>query len=87
MSEPDTTAALTLGYVNSKTIAQFIEPPVPSNDAWQDRRRLQLWCNRIEEAALRILDDHGGEPIGLVLCTREYFDQLQSAAPRPTEAP
>ena len=63
-----------------KVVAQFVKGVAATGDDRQDKRRVQLWCNRIEEAALRILDEHGGEPTDMVICTRTYFTKLQNTA-------
>lgn len=62
-----------------KTVARFVDPPAATGKEPEDRHRIRLWCNRVEEAALRLLDEHA-DGAGLVVLTREYFDELRAAA-------
>lgn len=72
--------AATASYVHvGPTVVRFIEPPAATGDDAQDRHRVRLWCNRIEEAALRLLDENP-EMVPLVLCTREHYDTFRAAA-------
>lgn len=82
---PTEVVPLTLAYVQTgKTVARFIDAPVGTGNETGDRHRIRMWVNKIEEAALYLLDEQPTSS-GFVIVAREYFDELRHRAASPSE--